>query len=81
MLETRHFQLFRNKFGNIMVGLLYEMGDISYTEFFKEYKFDNESINLIRKNTIEGINPICFAESDNNLIAFGNHNGQIYVLN
>ena len=81
ILETRHFRLFRNKYGNIMVGLLYEMGDISYTEFFKEYKFDNESINLIRKNTIEGINPICFAESDNNLIAFGTHNGQIYVLN
>ena len=81
MLETRHFNLFRNKFGNIMVGLLYEISDYSYTEFFKEYKFDNESINLIRKNTIKGINPICFAESDNNLIAFGTHNGKIYVLN
>jgi hypothetical protein len=81
MLETRHFNLFRNKFGNIMVGLLYEIGDYSYTEFFKEYKFDNESINLIRKNTINGINPKCFAESDNNLIAFGTHNGQIFVLN
>ncbi len=81
MLETRHFNLFRNKFGNIMVGLLYEISDYSYTEFFKEYKFDNESINLIRKNTINGINPKCFAESDNNLIAFGTHNGQIFVLN
>ena len=80
ILETSYFKLFRNKFGNIMVGLLYEIDDYSYTEFLKEYRFDNESVNLIRKNTINGINPECFAESDNNLIAFGTHNGQIYVL-
>ena len=68
-----------NKFGRIMISVLYEMNDISYNSFMKEYSFEND--NLIRKKTIKNIFLTCFAESENGLIIVGTENGNITIFN
>lgn len=79
LIETRYYNMGINKFGRIMISVLYAMDDISYNSFMKEYSFEND--NLIRKKTIKNIFLTCFAESENGLIIVGTENGNITIFN
>ena len=79
LIETRYYNMGINKFGRIMISVLYAMDDISYNSFMKEYSFENG--NLIRKKTIKNIFLTCFAESENGLIFVGTENGNITIFN
>ena len=77
MMETRHLTIFNNKFGRLLVGLLYDK-EYWYIDVFKEYSYEKEK--LIRKKTLKNVNPWCIAEGGDNLIAFGTHNGYVYIF-
>ena len=75
LLETRNITLFNNKFGRLIVGLIYDL-EYGYYDVLKEYSYEEGK--LIRYKTLKDINPWCIAEGGNNLIAFGTHNGHVY---
>ena len=74
LLETRHITIFNNKFGRLIVGLLYE-NDYWYIDVLKEYSYENKK--LIRHKTLKDINPWCMDEGGDNLIVFGTHIGHV----
>ena len=77
ILETSNIAIFNNKFGRLIVLLLYEF-EYWYTEVLKEYSYENGK--LIRIKTLKDINILCMAEGGNNLIAFGTDNGHVYIF-
>ena len=77
MMETRHLTIFNNKFGRLLVGLLYDK-EYWYIDVFKEYSYEKDK--LIRKKTLKNVNPWCIAEGGDNLISFGTHNGYVYIF-
>ena len=79
LIETSLYTLYINKFGRILISLLYEIDNISAITFMKEYSFEDD--NLIRNKIIKkNIVPTCFTESENNLIV-GTQGGHIIIFN